>query len=279
MYRIALDAGHGLNTSGKRCLKKLDPNQTREWWLNDRIADKIEKLLQNYTGYELIRVDDTTGKKDVSRTNRIKAANNFNADVYLSIHHNAGANGSSSGGIVAYICKNAQSVSVELQKALYNALIDATWLKGNRSNPLAQRNFDVVKKTTMPAVLLELGFMDSSTDVPVILTDEYADQCAGAIVKVLVEKGKLQAKISPDEAPQAQTCSVQLPVLKRGDKSEAVAAMQILLIGRNCSCGAKGPDGSFGPATESALLKFRAENGLASCDVCDAQIWEKLLGV
>ena len=26
--KIAIDAGHGLNTSGKRCLKSLDPNQT-----------------------------------------------------------------------------------------------------------------------------------------------------------------------------------------------------------------------------------------------------------
>ena len=46
----------------------------------------------------------------------------------------------------------------------------------------------------MPAVLLELGFMDSSTDVPVILTEKYADQCAKAIVEVLVNKGKLTKK-------------------------------------------------------------------------------------
>ena len=48
----------------------------------------------------------------------------------------------------------------------------------------------------MPAVLLELGFMDSKTDVPVILTESYADQCARAIVKVVVEKGRLVEKPS-----------------------------------------------------------------------------------
>jgi N-acetylmuramoyl-L-alanine amidase len=202
-FKIALDAGHGFNTAGKRCLKKLDPNQTREWTLNDRIADKIEKLLQDYTGWELIRVDDTTGKKDISRTNRIKAANNFKADFYLSIHHNAGIKGGSGGGIVAYTCKNSQKASVEWRKELYNAIIKATWLKGNRANPLVEKNFDVVKKTTMPAVLLELGFMDSSTDVPIILSESYADRCAEAIVSVLVKRGKLTKK--PEKMYYVQT--------------------------------------------------------------------------
>ena len=65
-FRIALTAGHYMGTPGKRCMKKLDKKQTREWWLNDRIADKVEKKLKDYTGYQLIRTDDTTGKKDIS---------------------------------------------------------------------------------------------------------------------------------------------------------------------------------------------------------------------
>ena len=50
---IVIDAGHGYYTAGKRCLQKLDANQTREWWLNDRIADKVEQLL---TGFENVNV-------------------------------------------------------------------------------------------------------------------------------------------------------------------------------------------------------------------------------
>ena len=80
-FRIALVAGHYKGTAGKRCLKSLDPNETREWVLNNRIADKVEnRLSENYTGYELLRVDDTTGEKDISLTARTNAANNFNAD-------------------------------------------------------------------------------------------------------------------------------------------------------------------------------------------------------
>ena len=172
VFKIALTAGHYMGTPGKRCMKKLDKNQTREWWLNDRIADKIEKKLKNYTGYQLIRTDDTTGKKDISLTARTNAANNFKADFYLSIHHNAGINGGKGGGIVAIAYTKAGAESIAWQKDLYNALIAATGLKGNRASPLAKQNLHEVRETKMPAVLLELGFMDSATDVSVILNRE-----------------------------------------------------------------------------------------------------------
>lgn len=194
MFKIALTAGHYLGTAGKRCLKKLDPNETREWVLNDRIADKVENLLKGYTGYELIRTDDTTGKTDIGLTARTSVANNFKADFYLSIHHNAGINGGSGGGIVAYVYTKASAEAIEWQKDLYNALIAKTGLKGNRSNPLPKANLHEVRETKMPAVLLELGFMDSKTDVPIILTEDYANKCAEAIVEVLVKRGKLTKK-------------------------------------------------------------------------------------
>ncbi len=109
MFKIALTAGHYRYTAGKRCMKKLDKNETREWVLNDRIADKIEKLLSSYEGYTLLRTDDTNGEKEIKVEDRVKAANNFGADIYISIHHNAGIYGGSGGGIVAYTCKNCQS--------------------------------------------------------------------------------------------------------------------------------------------------------------------------
>ena len=203
-FKIALTAGHYMGTPGKRCLKKLDPNETREWWLNDRIADEIEKLLSGYTGYELMRTDDTTGKKDISLTARTNAANNYKADFYLSIHHNAGINGGKGGGIVSIVYTNAQAKSVEWQKDLHNALIAATGLKGNRATPMPKMNLHEVRETKMPAVLLELGFMDSATDVPVILTEKFADQCAQAIVSVLVKRGGLKPKAVEQPKPAEQ---------------------------------------------------------------------------
>lgn len=192
MFKLVLDAGHGLHTAGKRCLKSLDPNETREWVLNSRICDKIEKRLKGYTGYTLMRVDDTTGAQDVSLRSRTNKANRWGADFYLSIHHNAGVDGGKGGGIVAITYTKVDNITSEWQKELYDELIKTTGLVGNRAEPLAKMNLHVCRETAMPAVLLELGFMDSSVDVPIILTEEFADKCADAIVAVIVRKAKLQ---------------------------------------------------------------------------------------
>lgn len=195
VFKIALGAGHGINTEGKRCMKALDPNETREWWLNDRICDYVESYLKDYEGYSLLRLDDSDdGKDNPTLEARVKNANNWDADFYLSVHHNAGVNGGSGGGIMAFTAPGASTTSVAWRNALYDALIKHTGLKGNRSNPKAEGSYYVLKNTKMPAVLLELGFMDSKTDVPVILTDCYAQNCAKAIVEVLVARGKLTKK-------------------------------------------------------------------------------------
>lgn len=195
MYKIALTAGHYRYEAGRRCMKKFDPSQTREWVLNARVCDKIAKLLESYEGYSLIRTDDVTGEKSISLGERVKKANNFKADIYISIHHNAGIYGGKGGGVVSYVYnKTTKQASLDWQKALYDSIIKYTGLKGNRATPLAKANFQELRETTMPAVLLECGFMDSSTDVPIIITDEYATKVANAIVEVIVAKGKLTKK-------------------------------------------------------------------------------------
>ena len=194
MFKIALDAGHGLFTPGKRVLKSLDANETREWFLNDRICDRVERLLESYEGYELIRVDDTTGSADISLSERVRKANEAGADFYLSVHHNAGVNGGLGGGIISIAHTNASAKSAEYQKILYEELISTTGLSGNRSVPLARQNLYVLRETNMPAVLVECGFMDSTTDVPRILSEEFAESAASGIVNALVLIGKLTKK-------------------------------------------------------------------------------------
>ena len=194
MLKIALNAGHYMGTPGKRCKKSLDKNETREWWLNNRICDKIETKLKAYEGYQLLRIDDTTGATDVELAKRTTKANSWGAEFYLSVHHNAGINGGSGGGIVAYTYTKVDANTKDWQKKLYDALIKHTGLKGNRATPLASSNLYECRKTTMAAVLLELGFMDSKTDVPIILSEDYANKCAEAIVEVIVAKGGLTKK-------------------------------------------------------------------------------------
>ncbi len=194
MFKVALNAGHYLFTAGKRCLASLDPNETREWWLNNRICDKVEQKLSAYEGYELIRIDDTLGTKDYSISVRAQKANEFGADIYVSVHHNAGINGGNGGGIMAYVYLKVDNETKELQSLLYNKLIEKTGLRGNRSNPLSSADFGELRQTKMPAVLLECGFMDSATDVPIILSEDFAEKAAEAITEAIVQKGNLKPK-------------------------------------------------------------------------------------
>ena len=194
MFKIALDAGHGLFTPGKRTLASLDFKETREWVLNARICDRVERLLKKYDGYSIIRVDDITGNTDVSLAERVRLANEAGVNFYLSVHHNAGVNGGMGGGIISVAHTNATTKSLEYQKILYDELIATTELSGNRSTPLVRQNLYILRKTKMPAVLVECGFMDSTTDVPHILSEEFADKAAEGIVNALVRIGNLTKK-------------------------------------------------------------------------------------
>lgn len=192
MIKIALDAGHGLYTAGKRCLKKIDKNETREWYLNDRIADKLEELL-NYYYCSVIRVDDTTGNMDVSLTDRCNTANRWGAEIYISIHHNAGINGGSGGGTEIYYYGTSAERKAQAT-SLYNNIVRYTGLVGNRNASVKNGNFYVLKNTKMPTFLIENGFMDSTTDTPIILTNVHATETAHGILDFLIKEFGLKKK-------------------------------------------------------------------------------------
>jgi len=216
---ICIDAGHYIGTPGKRCLKSIDPNETREWVLDSRVANKLEAILAGYD-CQTMRVDDVTGKRDVTMSQRVAAANRARADVYLSIHHNAGVGGGSGGGIVAYVAPKHQRQSKVVRDAVYRYTVAATGLRGNRAEPLAEQSLYVLNYTTMPATLIELGFMDSTTDTPIILTERFADQAAAGLAAALVDVYDLQAKDSGQvlmTAVQAEDLTVELVDKPKGE--------------------------------------------------------------
>lgn len=221
---VALDAGHGYNTLGKRCMKAIDPNQTREWWMNDRIIDKVERKLASYNA-KIVRVDDTTGNTDVSLANRVKKANNANADVYISMHHNAGINGGNGGGTIVFYY-SSKAVRATQAQDLYDLLVSETKLVGNRSDKVKKYAYYVIKNTNMPAFLVENGFMDSKTDVPIILTEEHAEKTANALVKFLERDFGLTKKVvaEPKEEPKEEYKGLyRVQVGAYGEKANAEA--------------------------------------------------------
>lgn len=278
-FKIAVDAGHCLKTAGKRLHKKLDATETREWTINDRVARHFAEAAKQYEGVELLRVDDTSGQKKISLANRCKAANNWGADMYISMHHNAGVKLGSGGGIVAYSYKNGTK-GAEYRDEIYKACIAAGGLVGNRAEPVQAYGFYVLKHTNAPAVLMEYGFMDSTTDAPVILSDSYSKLMGYSTMEGIAKAAGLRKKVTEVKPTEpVETKQTDLPVLKRSDNGKVVEAMQILLDLRGVTCADGGADGSFGPATENAVRAFQKKNGLTVDGICGLNTWAKLLGL
>lgn len=222
---IALDAGHGMLTPGKRCMKGIDPNETREWWLNDRIADMVEADLKNKYDVTVLRVGDTTGAKDISLSARVSVANNAGADVYVSIHHDAGIKGGTGGGTVVFYCSSNPERPGQAQR-LYDFIVTETGLRGNRSQKIINKGFYVTKNTKMPSFLIENGFMDSRTDTPIILTQAHAEKTAHGIVNFLVSEFDLCANWTiHTSAPAADNKGDNLPytTVNKGDTISSIA--------------------------------------------------------
>lgn len=76
-----------------------------------------------------------------------------------------------------------------------------------------------------------------------------------------------------------ENANMKMPVLRSGNKSGTVKAMQALLTGYGYPVGEHGVDSSFGPATREALKRYQSDNGLDPDGVCGPKTWDKLLGL
>ena len=93
-----------------------------------------------------------------------------------------------------------------------------------------------------------------------------------------------EEEIETLSAPIEQTCSVLLPLLKRGATGTAVESAQVLLIHRGYYCGGRKnllgretPDGDFGPATEKAVRDFQTLKSLEPDGKIGADSWTALI--
>lgn len=214
---IAIEAGHGFYTPGKRCLKTIDPNETREWWLSDRVVRYFyDEMKKRFSNYSIVRLDDPSGNTDVSLSARTNLANSRKADVLISIHADAGINGGTGGGITVFRQTGINSSNtIQLQNLVYDSLIKETGLKGDRANPKAQSNLHMLRESVMPAVLCELGFMDSRTDVPIILSNQFARQAAIGLAVAVGRYLNLPGSTTPTPTPTPPSSSKKVSVFYR----------------------------------------------------------------
>jgi len=220
MFKVAYCAGHYLGTPGKRVPKKLDPGETREWVLNDRVARYFNERMLQYAGVETMRTDDSTGKKEIEIKDRTASANAWGADVYLDIHHNAAGRIFDGGGVVAYSYPGSKK-GKEYRDAVYDAVVAAGKLRGNRSSPKIEKAYASLKYAHAPAILIEYGFMDSRSDYPIISTEEYAKAVGYATADAIAMVAGLQKK--PEEQTAKTLYRVQVGCYSNRENAEKVA--------------------------------------------------------
>lgn len=189
MVKIGLDAGHGMRVKGKQT-----PDGIKEFELNDKVCDKITSILKSYD-VEIIRTDNNEGYIDESLSSRLARYKKEKVDAFVSIHHNAFGDGwSNATGVEIYVDKKPTSKDIKLAQCIYNRLVKYTGLKGRG---IKKENFYVVNQNSIPAVLVEGGFMtNAKNDYKVITSDVGQTAYAKAVAEGLIEFLNLKKKMS-----------------------------------------------------------------------------------
>ena len=204
-YTIGLDAGHGLNTSGKRTPAltkelKMDGKTykvgetIREREFNQRIMKLVEKELDNIADIGYIEcVGGLT--EDTSLANRVKKANDKKVDLYVSIHANAltGQWQTKAYGLISIHTQNSSTKAKTLTKNIHNYLSkDVKWYSNGATKygvrtdvDLTGSTYYVLRNTNMPAVLVETGFLSNEEEAQRCADSESQQLVAEAIAEVI----------------------------------------------------------------------------------------------
>lgn len=227
---IVIDPGHGGNDPGCISLDK----KTREKDIALDIAKRLEKKIhESLPGVKVVltRSNDTF----VTLSGRADIANDINADLFISVHVNAQAKGTTASGYSIHclgqssregndlfsknleLCKRENSVilleddyktryqgfdpsdpqSYILFSLMQNAHLEhsltfaedvANAMKGgpiSRSRGVSQDPFWVLWRTTMPSVLVEVGFMTNPNDLQTMRSPEGRDKIAANLLKAV----------------------------------------------------------------------------------------------
>lgn len=195
--KIAIDAGHGSNTAGKRTCKITKDcgpfkkgQQIREHWINTyiclRLAEALEKL-----GYDIYKSawDDKYAADDVDVALTTRQANIKKAkcDYSVSIHQNACGDGvkwNSGQGVEVLIHSRPDRVgdSAKMAEYVLKEMIKGTKQVSRGVKPQELAMCNCKNLGTKAAILCECAFMTNQHEAEELLADpDFWDECAEEI--------------------------------------------------------------------------------------------------
>ena len=188
---VFLDPGHGGRDPGAVY------NGLREKDLNMSIYRKLRSELEKL-GYTVLTSRDSDVYVDYV-TERSEMVNKTDADVFISIHFNAtGVPGANRSGVETYIYEPDDDIKPRINKVAHDnpvRLSESKRLADNIHNSVVSvagandrgvhgSNYAVLRETVKPAVLIELGYMDSP-EYKKISDDKYQNKLVEGLVKGL----------------------------------------------------------------------------------------------
>jgi N-acetylmuramoyl-L-alanine amidase len=128
-----------------------------------------------------------TRKNDtfVELPDRVSIANDAKADLFVSIHGNATAKEEVEGMETYYYSDQSLSFATQMHQKIVKA-------SGFTDRKVKQSDFHVIKNTTMPSLLLELGFLSNKAEENLMFQDVFQSQVAAAIVAGIKQQLKIE---------------------------------------------------------------------------------------
>ena len=172
MATIVLDAGHGGSDSGAVYQNRIEKDDTLALTL--AVGNILE---QNGVNVIYTRTNDIYE----SPAQKADKANAANADYFISIHRNSTPVPNSYSGVESLVY-DSYGRAYEMA-ANINEQLNAIGMNNLGINE--RKNLVVLRRTSMPAVLLEIGYVNTDTDN--VFFDQRFDDIANAIAQGILE--------------------------------------------------------------------------------------------
>src|SRR4029450_3773979 len=170
---VVIDAGHGGFDRGG-----IPGQRVPEKMMTLDIALKLKPLLEK-TGYRVVMTRSTD--IFVPLGSRVAIANSYPNSIFVCIHFNS-ARRSGANGIETYFYSTE---SAPLAGSIHSALVSAA---PPENRGVRRRGYFVLRKTTVPAVLIECGFLTNPTEAQYAQTNAYRQRIAQEIARGILNR-------------------------------------------------------------------------------------------
>lgn len=177
---IVLDPGHGGSNPGAVANndRESDNNLAVGLKLRDKLVQAGAKVIMTRNTDRTVAPEGSTLERELQA--RVALAEANNADIFVSIHSNENPDSSIAGAMTFYDSSKSPDLALEVQ----NSLVKETGANDKGTSPAT---FYVLHNTTMPGILVEMGFVSNREEASRLQSDFYRNSIAQGIFNGLVK--------------------------------------------------------------------------------------------